>query len=458
MSLNGEAMSRPPAPSRSLSAQAFALVCALAGAAVASSADQWHHEGLVAMLALLAIGTHLLPLTARGVHISGSFMGLVLLMALAGPAPAVAVGVAAVLVDAAVRGRPERWHLMTDLVTYAVFPLVGGLVFEALRDAGAADESGTYAVAVAVVFMGLNLLNFVLVVEQTRLYRPQLPSLPRMFAGNYVPVLPWQLAAALMTAIAAYAEAEFGLAAIGLLACLLFTFQLLLRAVLDAEHRRDELAKSLDDLGQMHRGLLAAMLNTLSLRDPMTARHSAAVARYALAVAAAAGLSEAEQDRVHTAGLLHDIGKAAFADELLSAPAPLTAKQMAAIRRHPYEGARILRSVMGYEDVAEVVAAHHERWDGGGYPAGLRGEEIPLLARILAVADTYDVMTGRDTYREPVSHAEAVAELRRVAGSQLDPGAVQLFVDTIERERIGFAHADDRDLEVELRRPRTALV
>jgi HD-GYP domain-containing protein (c-di-GMP phosphodiesterase class II) len=117
----------------------------------------------------------------------------------------------------------------------------------------------------------------------------------------------------------------------------------------------------------------------------------------------------------------------------------------------------VLRGVPGYEPVADLVEAHHERWDGGGYPFGTAGEQIPELARIIAVADTYDVMTGRDTYRDPISHGEAVAELRRVAGTQLDARFVELFVETVERQHIAFAHADDRDLEVELRRPRTVL-
>jgi putative nucleotidyltransferase with HDIG domain len=383
-------------------------------------------------------------------------MGLVLLMALAGPAPAVAVGVAAVVLDA-IRTRPPRWHLVTDLLTYATFPLLGGVAFLALQDAGVKDDPAAYALCVGVLFLVLNVLNFVLVVEQTRLHRLGLPPLGQMIRGNVVPVLPWQFAAAFVTATAAYGEAELGLAAIGLLACVLLTFQLLLRAVLQAEHQRDDLARSFAELGEMHRGLLAAMLNTLSLRDPMTARHSAAVARYALATAAAAGMSPAEQELAHTAGLVHDIGKASFPDELLTSRGPLTEAQRAQIRRHPSDGARVLRGVQGYEVVADIVEAHHERWDGGGYPAGIAGEDIPVLARILSVADTYDVMTGRDTYRDPVTHAEAVAELRRVAGTQLDARFVELFIETVERRHIAFAHADDRDLEVELRRPRTVL-
>jgi putative nucleotidyltransferase with HDIG domain len=450
------AMSSQHAGPRRLQVQEVLLGCALLTAGLLSTSEQWHDLDLVLTLGALAVATHLLPFTARGVHISGSFMGLVLLMALAGPTPAAAVGVIAVGLDA-VRTRPARWHLVTDLVTYVTFPLVGGVAFQVVRSAGLEPDSDGYALAVACLFMAVNILNFVLVVEQTRLHKPDLPPLSRMLQGNVVPVLPWQLAAAFVTATAAYGEAQFGLAAVGLLACVLFTFQLLLRAVLEAEHQRDELARSFADLGEMHRGLLAAMLNTLSLRDPMTARHSAAVARYALAVAEAAGLSAIDQELAHTAGLVHDIGKASFDDGLLHSRGPLSDQQRRMIRRHPSDGARVLRGVQGYELVADIVESHHERWDGGGYPRGLAGDQIPELARILAVADTYDVMTGRDTYREPVTHADAVAELRRVAGTQLDPRHVELFVATVEEQHIGFAHADDRDLEVELRRPRTVL-
>jgi putative nucleotidyltransferase with HDIG domain len=421
-----------------------------------SSAEQWQDGYLVLTLGALAIVTHLLPFTARGVHISGSFMGLVLLMALTGPAPAATVGVVAVCLDA-LRTRPARWHLVTDLVTYATFPLVGGVLFQVVRSAGVEVYDDGYALAVAGLFLVVNVLNFVLVVEQTRLHRTDLPPLGQMLRGNMVPVLPWQLAAAFVTATAAYGVGQVGLPAVGLLACVLFTFQLLLRAVLEAEHQRDELAQSFSDLGEMHRGLLAAMLNTLSLRDPMTARHSAAVARYALATAEAAGMSPLDQELAHTAGLVHDIGKASFDDGLLHSRGPLSDQQRRIIRQHPSDGARVLRGVQGYEPVADIVESHHERWDGGGYPRGLVGDEIPALARILAVADTYDVMTGRDTYREPVTHADAVAELRRVSGTQLDPRYVELFVRTVEDQHIAFAHADDRDLEVELRRPRTVL-
>ena len=109
-----------------------------------------------------------------------------------------------------------------------------------------------------------------------------------------------------------------------------------------------------------------------------------------------------------------------------------------------------MRRIDGYGPVAEVVLAHHERWDGSGYPRGLAGEAIPKPARLIAVADTYDVITARDSYRKPVSAEEAIAELRRVAGRQLDPEVVEVFVELLTAGDLSFRHGDDADFEAEL--------
>ena len=174
-------------------------------------------------------------------------------------------------------------------------------------------------------------------------------------------------------------------------------------------------------------GLLSTVLQTLSMRDAMTARHSAAVARYSREVAGMLGLDEREQDLIHTAALLHDIGKFILPDSVLFADRKLTADEWELIKLHPEQGAKIVERIEGYGPVAEIVLHHHERYAGGGYPAGIGGEEIPLGSRILSVADTYDVMTSRDSYRRPVSSEAALAELHRVAGTQLDPKVVEAF-------------------------------
>ena len=155
--------------------------------------------------------------------------------------------------------------------------------------------------------------------------------------------------------------------------------------------------------------MLSAMLRTLDLRDQMTARHSAAVARYSRAIAQRAGYSRREEELVHIAALLHDIGKFILPDRILKANVPLTDEDWMLIRRHPQQGARVVSSLDGYGPVAEIILAHHERIDGKGYPRGLEGDDIPELARIISVADTYDVMTARDSYRTPMSSYDAIA-------------------------------------------------
>jgi putative nucleotidyltransferase with HDIG domain len=186
----------------------------------------------------------------------------------------------------------------------------------------------------------------------------------------------------------------------------------------------------------------------------MTARHSAAVARYAQAIARAAGASPAEQRRVHTAALLHDIGKSIFPDHVLFAQGSLTDEQWAIVKQHPGHGASVIAQIEEFADIAALVNAHHERMDGTGYPHNLRGDEVPWLARMISIADTYDVMTARDSYREPVPPAEAIAELRRVSGTQLDGELVEIFVKVLHNESLAFAHSDDTDFEHELEEER----
>ena len=179
----------------------------------------------------------------------------------------------------------------------------------------------------------------------------------------------------------------------------------------------------------------------------MTARHSAAVARYAKAMAEAVGCSKADQELVHTAGLLHDIGKFIFPDRILLANTKLTDEDWEIVKKHPAQGAKLVRRLDGYGAVADIILAHHERIDGNGYPNGLVGDAIPLLSRMISIADTYDVMTARDSYRDPVSRAEAIAELRRVSGKQLDGQLVEIFIGLLAERELSFQHTTDSDFE-----------
>ena len=155
------------------------------------------------------------------------------------------------------------------------------------------------------------------------------------------------------------------------------------------------------------------------------------------------------QDLIHTAGLLHDIGKFIFPDSILFADRKLTDEEWEIVKLHPDQGAKLVRRIEGYGPVADIIYCHHERYDGNGYYK-VPLEDIPLGSRIIAAADTYDVMTSRDSYRRPVSSEAALAELRRVSGSQLDPAVVVAFETMILERGIAFRHTDETDFETEL--------
>jgi putative nucleotidyltransferase with HDIG domain len=338
------------------------------------------------------------------------------------------------------RNPPPRF--ITNLATYAAFPLVGGLLIEGAATALELREDDLgFSLLILGVFLVSNLLNFLGIagdyVFHTR------GSLAHEFRTIFVPVLPSATVGALLCVLVAFVYVRSGFAALSLLVVVLFVFQYLLRELLLSQDRAERLAA-------LQIGVLTSMIETLALRDRMTARHSAAVARYARAMAIALGRPAQEQELAHTAGLLHDIGKFAFPDSILLAERPLTEEQWEAVRRHPADGAQIVQRVDGYGPVADIVLSHHERWDGGGYPRNLAGEEIPLPARLISVADAYDVLTARDSYRRPVSPEAAVAELRRGAGTQFDAQVVETFASLLASEGLSFRHGDDADFEAEL--------
>ncbi|HSZ03842.1 MAG TPA: diguanylate cyclase [Solirubrobacteraceae bacterium] len=175
------------------------------------------------------------------------------------------------------------------------------------------------------------------------------------------------------------------------------------------------------------------LAETVDLRFSGSARHSETVGRYAEMMARELGLSEQRTARVQLAGRLHDIGKVGVPGSILDKPAKLTDDEFAIVKRHPELGAQILEHP-SLADVRQWVGAHHERPDGRGYPLGLRGEEIAIEARILAVADSYEAMTSDRAYSASIGHAAARAELERCAGSQFDPRVVKALLAALERD------------------------
>jgi diguanylate cyclase (GGDEF)-like protein/putative nucleotidyltransferase with HDIG domain len=187
-----------------------------------------------------------------------------------------------------------------------------------------------------------------------------------------------------------------------------------------------------DGGGEMHLATLLSLAEALDLRDAGTADHCQTVGRHAELTAREMGLPPTRVERIRLAGVLHDVGKIGLSDAILGKPGPLDDEEWAEMRRHPEIGARIL-AAGEFDDIRSWVVAHHERPDGRGYPHGLRDEEIPLEAKILAVADAYEAMTSDRVYRAAIGRDAARAELRRGAGGQFDARVVQAFLAVVDR-------------------------
>jgi HD-GYP domain-containing protein (c-di-GMP phosphodiesterase class II) len=174
-----------------------------------------------------------------------------------------------------------------------------------------------------------------------------------------------------------------------------------------------------------------SLMEALRLRDPYTYGHCRRVARHARLLAKAAGLSEWEQKKVEFAALFHDLGKIGIPDEVLNKPGRLTAAEALIIREHPVKSVEIitpLAKIPFFEATVPGVLHHHERVDGCGYPYGLSGDDIPVIARIILIADTFDAMTTTRPYRKGLDHEIAYKELRKFAGRQFDPQLVKIFL------------------------------
>lgn len=172
---------------------------------------------------------------------------------------------------------------------------------------------------------------------------------------------------------------------------------------------------------------VGALANAIEARDPYTRGHTDRVARVTLAMGARLGWTEKQMQLAQMGALLHDIGKIGVPDAILRKPGQLDAEEFALMRRHPDIGAQILNGIEALAPTIPFVIAHHERWDGKGYPRRLAGEDIPLEGRILAIADAFDAMTSLRAYRTPLSLEAAAEEIRECSGTQFDPDLVPVF-------------------------------
>ena len=193
------------------------------------------------------------------------------------------------------------------------------------------------------------------------------------------------------------------------------------------EQRTEELDQALDSLEDAYRATLRALTAALETRDSETHGHSERVVSYSLRLGLEYGLSREEMNSLEFGSLLHDIGKIGVPDSILRKPGKLTDEEWIRMREHPLHGQQILKGIEFLKGAARVVAQHHEKWDGSGYPLGVHGDEIDVCARIFAVADAFDAITSDRVYRRGKSYEEAAKELDEWAGRQFDPQVVDAF-------------------------------
>ena len=198
------------------------------------------------------------------------------------------------------------------------------------------------------------------------------------------------------------------------------------------EHKTEAKTDGLSGLNAAQSGTLEALAMALDYRDQSTSGHSRRVANLTVNVARAYGVEGTALQSVEQGALLHDIGKLKIPDSILWKPSSLDDEEWITMRRHPEFGYEMLRSLEFLDDAAELVLAHHEKFDGTGYPRGLRSESIPLGARIFSVVDAIDAMIYKRPYNAPVTFKEAAEEIRRCAGTQFDPELVPLTIEVLE--------------------------
>lgn len=431
-------------------AELLLLAGTLAAAAWLSHPGEWHPLALLALLLVMAFGGEWFTVETSGGILSASLGVMALAMGLLGPGPAAVCGVAAIGLHSAVGRRPpDIW--LNNLLAFGVAAFLGGLLVRAASGdvAGVHGQHlaqslifGVILLGGAVVLLVVNFLLFALepIVKQGR-------SLVRLVQELFLPLLTGELAVGVIAVLLVLAYRAAGIPVLFAAIPVLIIFRQLTVALVRSERRAEQLDARSRQLASFQWAVPSTFMEGLGLRDPNAMRHGAAVASYAKAMAVELACEEDEQEAIHLAGLLHDIGKFTWSDRVLH-PSELTDEDWTVIHRHPQDGAMMVGKFEGFGPVADAILYHHERMDGGGYPAGLIGKEIPLASRIVAICSTYDTMTTGAALGPTMTAEDAIAELRRIAGSQLDAELVDVFISLLERNGPTFGQEADYRTEL----------
>jgi putative nucleotidyltransferase with HDIG domain len=369
-------------------------------------------------------------------EVSVSFLPIVLAAVIYGPFGAICVSFASLLFH--FQQPYARWLIWTSSRSIAA-GCAGAVAIHV--DSGGTHAFGRVAAAVAaatVVELGGDLFLGSVV---ARLRGMPTREIARIASSIFI-AMPLY---APMTALLVYAYRELSPWSVALFLFPAFAAQKLFLLYREQRATAEELAAAMERQERANLSFATALVATLDARDRYTAGHSAAVAVYARDIAARLGLSESEQRLAHLCGLVHDIGKVGLPAGLLEKPGPLTLDERRQMEQHPVIGERILGRVEDYGEIAQIVRHHHERVDGGGYPDGIIGGSIPIVSRIIAVADAYNAMTSHRPYRDAMPSRVARVRLAQAVETQFDTAVVAAFeavlVGASEEYRAG-SHTD----------------
>lgn len=397
-----------------------ALLVALVTAVLLTNSDP--DTALSWPLAALAVSAFLaemqsVRLTSRA-SVSVSSLPIVLAAVIYGPFAAIVVSFASLLCD--FRAPYARWLMWT--ASRSIAAGCAGVVALQIDGAGA-HGFGPVVAAVACATVVEQVGDLALGSVGARLRGITVGEIAKASSAAFV-ALPLYVP---MTALLVYACREVSTWSVVLFLFPAFAAQKFFLLYREQRATSGELTAAIERQERANLSFATALVATLDARDRYTAGHSAAVAVYARDIAERLGLGEQDQNLAHLAGLVHDIGKVGLPAGLLEKPGPLTTDERLQMEEHPVIGERILGRVEGYDEIAEIVRHHHERIDGLGYPDRVRGDSIPLLSRILAVADAYNAMTSQRPYRDAMPSSVARMRLAQGVETQFDTAVVAAF-------------------------------
>jgi uncharacterized membrane protein len=386
------------------------------------SLPQWWILAALAVVAGLAErhGVALFGDRQNGIEIAVSFVPLAFAAVAFGPLAAFAVGALGNLAD--FRAPYLRWAVYTSAraLTGAAAGLASAAIYSSSTSAFLA-----IVLAVAAAALAYLLVDVVANMATLAVRGSASPiSYPRATVPLFLLAIPLYVP---VVAFLVWGYEQYSFAVVGTFFIPVLALQRVAHLYQEQREAAREISTAYQRLEQAHLSFAAALIATLDARDRYTAGHSAAVAIYSRDIAARMGLSLDQQRRIHLSGLVHDIGKIGLPPGLLEKEGPLTLEERRVMQTHSEIGAGILEKVEDYGDVATVVRHHHERMDGNGYPNGVAGEDIPLLSRIIAVADAYNAMTSDRPYREAMPSRVARLRLAQAVGTQFDTSVVAAF-------------------------------